>query len=123
MDALINLSNFIGDIVWGPPFLILLIATGLYLTIRIGFFQFTHLGHAWKYTFGSMFKKDKEDDDEAGAITSFQSVAPQWLPPSVSVTLPGLQPPFISEDRERYSGCGFPPSWVWQRSSERLPLE
>ncbi|NBG87447.1 alanine/glycine:cation symporter family protein [Isachenkonia alkalipeptolytica] len=76
MDAIINISDFIGDIVWGPPFLVLLIATGLYLTIRIGFFQFTHLGHAWKYTFGSMFRKGKEEDDaEAGAITSFQSVS------------------------------------------------
>jgi len=74
VDSIIQLSNFIGNIVWGPPFLVLLIGTGLYLTIRIGFFQFTHLGHAWKNTFGGMFRKDKEEE-EGGAITSFQSVA------------------------------------------------
>ncbi|SDY27331.1 alanine/glycine:cation symporter family protein [Tindallia californiensis] len=75
MDSLIQLSDFIGGIVWGPPFLILLVGTGLYLTIRLGFFQFTHLGHAWKHTFGGMFSKDKEKEEEGGAITSFQSVS------------------------------------------------
>lgn len=74
MDSIVQLSDFIGGIVWGPPFLVLLIGTGLYLTIRLGFFQFTHLGHAWKNTFGGMFSKDKEEE-EGGAITSFQSVS------------------------------------------------
>ncbi len=73
VDALLAFNSWLNSIVWGPPFMVLLVGTGLYLTIRLGFFQFTHLGHAWKQTFGRFFSKTKED--EGGAITSFQAVA------------------------------------------------
>ncbi len=72
-DALLAFNSWLNSVVWGPPFMILLVGTGLYLTIRMGFFQFTHLGHAWKQTFGRFFKKTEEK--EGGAITSFQAVA------------------------------------------------
>lgn len=73
VDALLAFNDWLNSIVWGPPFMILLVGTGLYLTIRLGFFQFTHIGHAWKNTFGRYFAKTKED--EGGTITSFQAVA------------------------------------------------
>ncbi len=72
-DALLAFNDWLNNIVWGPPFMVLLVGTGLYLTIRLGFFQFTHLGHAWKQTFGRFLSKTKEE--EGGAITSFQAVA------------------------------------------------
>ena len=72
-DALLAFNDWLNSIVWGPPFMVLLVGTGLYLTIRLGFFQFTHLGHAWKQTFGRFLSKTKEE--EGGAITSFQAVA------------------------------------------------
>ncbi len=74
MDALLAFNSWLNGIVWGPPFLFLLVGTGVYLSIRIGFFQFTHLGHAWRHTFGKVFKKDKTDEGD-GAITSFQAVS------------------------------------------------
>lgn len=73
MDALLAFNDWLNGVVWGPPFLILLVGTGLYLTIRLGGFQFTHMGHAWKQTFGRFFAKTEEE--EGGAITSFQAVA------------------------------------------------
>ena len=73
MEMLLSFNSWLNGIVWGPPFLILLVGTGVYLTIRIGFFQFTHLGDAWRNTFGGMFRKEK--DDSEGAITSFQAVS------------------------------------------------
>lgn len=73
VDALLAFNDWLNSIVWGPPFMVLLVGTGLYLTIRLGFFQFTHLGHAWKQTFGRFFSKAAEE--EGGAITSFQAVA------------------------------------------------
>jgi len=73
VEALLAFNNWLNSIVWGPPFMVLLVGTGLYLTVRLGFFQFTHLGHAWKQTFGRFFSKTKED--EGGSITSFQAVA------------------------------------------------
>ncbi len=62
----------IEGIVWGLPLIILLIGTGLYLTIRLRFFQFTHIGTIWKETFGRLFARNQSRED--GAITSFQAV-------------------------------------------------
>ncbi len=73
MDGLLAFNGWLNGIVWGPPFMVLLIGTGLILTIRLAFFQFTHLGYAWKHTFGSFFRKEK--GLEGGAITSFQAVS------------------------------------------------
>ncbi|MFP4374890.1 MAG: alanine/glycine:cation symporter family protein [Spirochaetaceae bacterium] len=73
VDALSAFNSWLNGVVWGPPFMVLLIGTGLYLTIRLGFFQFLHLGLAWKYSFGRFFRKTKEE--EGGAITSFQAVS------------------------------------------------
>ena len=73
MVELITAANsWLNGIVWGPPFMILLVGTGIYLTIRLGFFQFRHLGHAWKYSFGQLFRRDVKT--EPGAITPFQAV-------------------------------------------------
>ncbi len=72
LDLITAANGFVNGIVWGPPFMILLVGTGIYLTIRLGFFQFRHLGHAWKYSFGLLFRKDVEI--EPGAITPFQAV-------------------------------------------------
>lgn len=53
--------------------MVLLMGTGLYLTIRLGFFQFLKFGLSWKQTFGRMFRKKEET--EGGAISSFQAVS------------------------------------------------
>ncbi len=73
VDDLIAANTWLNGIVWGPPFMILLVGTGLYLTIRLGFFQFTHLRFAWRRSFGTVFSKDKRVDP--GAITPFQAVS------------------------------------------------
>jgi alanine or glycine:cation symporter, AGCS family len=68
-----RLNDRINSIVWGPPFMILLAGTGLYLTFRLGFFQFRHLGLAWRESFGRFFHKSREV--ETGALSSFQAVS------------------------------------------------
>ncbi len=42
----------IDDIIWGPPLLILLVGTGIYLTIRLKLLQIFKLRLALKYVFG-----------------------------------------------------------------------
>lgn len=73
VDFIEAINSWVGGIVWGPPLMILLAGTGLYLTARIGFFQFTHLRFAWNQSFGRLFKRTKET--ETGSLTSFQAVA------------------------------------------------
>lgn len=73
MDIIESINGWINGIVWGPPFMILLVGTGLYLTVRLGFIQFLHPVETWKQSFGRLFSSRQES--EAGAITSFQAVA------------------------------------------------
>lgn len=54
---------------WGPPLLILLVGTGIYLTIRLGILQVFKLPIALKYVFA------KDTDKEAeGDVSSFQAL-------------------------------------------------
>lgn len=68
-------NGAIHNFVWGPVMLVLLVGTGIYLSIRTGFFQFTRFSEIWKNTFGTLFKKDGEDKNPTGAITPFQAVS------------------------------------------------
>ena len=51
IHGLMVFNDWLNNIVWGPPFMILLVGTGIYLTVRLGFFQFTHLRFAWQRTY------------------------------------------------------------------------
>jgi AGCS family alanine or glycine:cation symporter len=61
----------IGGYVWGIPLLVLLVGTGLYLTIRIKFLSFRRLGMGFKLAF---FKNDKAISEGEGDISNFQSL-------------------------------------------------
>jgi len=51
MEFLESLVSALSDLVWGPPMLILLVGTGLYLTILLRGLQFRALPHAFKLIF------------------------------------------------------------------------
>jgi alanine or glycine:cation symporter, AGCS family len=66
LEAIIgNVSNFI----WGPPLLILVVGTGLFLTFRLGFLQFRMLPYSLKLAFSK--NQDKKSD---GDISHFQAL-------------------------------------------------
>ena len=47
------------DILWGTPLIVLMIFTGLYFTIRSGFFQVAHFKYILKRTLGTVFSSKK----------------------------------------------------------------
>ena len=57
---------------WGPWMLLLLVGTGVYLTVRMGFLQFRKFGYAMKNTLGKIFRKTEAGE---GEITPFQAVS------------------------------------------------
>lgn len=71
-SLLLDLNDGLNRIVWGPWFMALLFGVGLYLTARLRFFQFTHLGFAWRNSFGRLLRRQAAAEE--GAITSFQAV-------------------------------------------------
>lgn len=75
MDAFLkSLENFMGMLsgwIWGAPLLVLLVGTGLWLTVRLKGLQFTTLGESLYLAF---IKRKEEDDDEEGDISHFQAL-------------------------------------------------
>ena len=65
-----EIVNLIGGWVWGVPLLVLLVGTGLWLTIVLKGIQFTKMGESLYLA----FIKRKEDDDEEGDISHFQAL-------------------------------------------------
>ena len=64
MDSLNNIIKSIDDFVWGIPLIVLIMACGIWLTIRCCGLQFRHLGKALKF----MVKNEEGGD---GEVTSF----------------------------------------------------
>lgn len=72
MDRLMELNAIINSFVWGPYMLVLLVGTGVYLTLRTNFMSILKLGYIMKNTLFKMFTKEKKGE---GEITAFQAVA------------------------------------------------
>ena len=66
-------NGAVNDFVWGVPCLVLLIGTGLYYTIRLGFMQFRHPVFLFKETIVKAFKKKDDANKAPGELTSFQA--------------------------------------------------
>lgn len=72
METLMNINSWINNIVWGPPILILIVGSGLFLSVKTGFFSITKLGYILKNTLFKMFSKENSGE---GDVTAFQAVA------------------------------------------------
>ncbi|MDO4812415.1 MAG: sodium:alanine symporter family protein [Eubacteriales bacterium] len=72
METIIAVNSAINGFVWGPIMLALLVGTGVYLSIRVGFIQFSKIGYWWKNTIGKIFKKTEAGE---GEITPLQAVS------------------------------------------------
>ena len=71
MELISKISSELNSIVWGVPTLILLVGTGIYFTVRLGFLQFTKFGYVMKNTLGRLFEKRSS---ESGTLTPIQAL-------------------------------------------------
>lgn len=69
-DSLTHILSYISSIVWGLPLIVLLLGTGIYLTIILRGIQFTALGPA---LYLALIKR-KESGEAEGDITQFQAL-------------------------------------------------
>ena len=68
-EAITQFFNSMGGYVWGPLLLLLLVGTGFYLTLRLGWVQFSMLPYALKLAFSR-----KQDKKSPGDISQFQAL-------------------------------------------------
>ncbi len=72
MDFLLKINEVVNNFVWGPVMLILLVGTGIYLTIGTKFFTFHKLGYVLKNTLLKAFDKSEVGE---GEVTPFQAMS------------------------------------------------
>ena len=72
MEQFMKINTAVNGFVWGPVMLVLLVGTGVYLSIAVGFIQFTKIGYWWKNTIGKIFQKSEAGE---GEITPMQAVS------------------------------------------------
>ena len=53
-DKVAEYNGVVNSAIWGAFGLILLIGTGILITLLTKFFQVRHIGHWWKNTIGSI---------------------------------------------------------------------
>ncbi|WFD09390.1 alanine/glycine:cation symporter family protein [Tepidibacter hydrothermalis] len=72
MNQINQIAQSINSFVWGPPLLILLVGTGIYLSFKLGFLQIFKLPLALKY----LFSEDSEakDINAEGDVSAFAAV-------------------------------------------------
>lgn len=61
LDLLVGFANWL----WGPPILIIIGGGGIYVTLRLGFFQILRFPYICSQTFGKMFTKKDPNDPNA----------------------------------------------------------
>ncbi|MGN0400102.1 MAG: alanine/glycine:cation symporter family protein [Blautia sp.] len=64
LQSINNFITWFDGVVWGLPLIILILCTGIYLTLSMGFLQVRHLGKALKFML-------KNEEGGKGEVTSF----------------------------------------------------
>ena len=77
VEQITNINNAVNGFVWGLPMLILLVGTGILMTLLTKFFQITHIRHWFSKTIGAVFTDrhvtaHTAKDDKS--ISQFQSL-------------------------------------------------
>ena len=67
MEAFNGFVKIVDDLVWGIPLIVLILACGIVLTVRVGFIQVKKLGLALKYMV-------RDEKNGSGEVSSFQAL-------------------------------------------------
>ncbi len=92
--------------VWGPVMLVILVGTGIFLTVRTKFLPWRNLGYAIKST---LSKEARTTHRGTGDVSPSPACVRRWPPPSEPATLPVWPPRWPSAVPARWCGCGSPP--------------
>ncbi|NLV65509.1 MAG: sodium:alanine symporter family protein [Synergistaceae bacterium] len=71
MEAFMAINSYVNGIVWGPPMLALLVGTGIYLSVILGFPQIRYFGFMFKEVLGKIGKKAEGE----GTISAFGALS------------------------------------------------
>ena len=75
-EKIAAINDTINTFIWVKIGLIILIGSGIIMTLCTNFFQVSHLGHWWKKTIGSLFNKNVigHDFEDKKSVSPFQAL-------------------------------------------------
>ncbi len=68
MDMIYTINDMVNELVWGPVMIVLLLGTGIFLSILLGFPQITRIPLIWKHTIRRVLRREEKDGE--GTIAS-----------------------------------------------------
>lgn len=76
LEWITKVNDLLNGFIWGPTGLVLLIGTGILMTFCTKAFQISHIGHWFKETIGSLFKKNSSSTKKTDrkSISQFQAL-------------------------------------------------
>lgn len=98
-----GIERAVNGVVWGVPAMVLILGTGLLLTVLCGFPQFRHFGHIMRNTLGKALKKS---DAKSGAVSPFKAMCTALAASIGTATSPASPGPSPSAG----PGAVF---WMW----------
>lgn len=76
VEWLATVNEKIGSVVWGTPMVLLFLGTGVYFTVKSGFFQFRHARLIGKKTFFAIFtNQSATKSTDQKALSQFQALS------------------------------------------------
>lgn len=69
-----SINSFISSVIWGPPMLAVFLGTGLFLSVRSGFFQIFGVGRWMNLTIVDAIRKRKEPPKNDGSVSQFAAL-------------------------------------------------
>ncbi|MBO5858533.1 MAG: sodium:alanine symporter family protein [Clostridia bacterium] len=67
-------NSLISSVIWGPPMLAVFLGTGLFLSVRTGFFQISGIRKWFSLTIIDAFRKRKEPPKNDGTVSQFAAL-------------------------------------------------
>ena len=68
VEMITNVNSYINGLVWGIPAMVLILGTGIILSVMCGFPQFVKFGHIMKNTLGKAFEKSEAKQGSVSPI-------------------------------------------------------
>lgn len=105
-----NALSTLNSIVWGPGMLILLVGTGLYLTLRLRFLSLRSIPKGFRLLWQGRSKLDSVE----GELSPFNALMTALAATVGTGNIVGVATAILAAAPERCSGCGVPLWWAWR---------
>lgn len=103
MEKLNQIVSAVDSFVWGPVMLVLLVGTGIFLTIRTRFLPWRNLGYAIKST---LSKEARTKNRGTGDVSPFSALTTALAATIGTGNIVGVATAMVSGGRVLWSGCG-----------------